>query len=181
MAAIAVNIIWLKQSAYVCDCSCQVGVDLTSNFKTDRPNVGLTKQCWPDKWTWQCLCESVLRLQSQTITINVMKNCAHQYFTPRRHWCCHTSQRDLSAALREGGWFPHTSLLTQGSLTVTYAGEGRSVMGKICASAHISSVMLTWRPITSDTVRSPWQRCYDSCKTCRATTIMTNLKWPCAT
>lgn len=96
-----------------------------------------------------------------------MKNCAHQYFTLRRHWCCHTSQQDLSAALWEGVWFPHTSLLTQGSLTVTYARGDRSVRGKICVSAHISSVLLPWNLITSEAVRNPWPWCYDTSKTCR--------------
>lgn len=63
-----------------------------------------------------------------------------------RHCCCHTSQQDLSAARREGVWFHRTSLLTQGSLTVTYARGDWSVREKICVSAHISSVLLPWKP-----------------------------------
>lgn len=63
-----------------------------------------------------------------------------------RHCCCHTSQQDLSAARREGVWFHRTSLLTQGSLTVTYVRGDWSVREKICVSAHISSVLLPWKP-----------------------------------
>lgn len=51
---------------------------------------------------------------------------------------CHSSRPDLSAARQAAVWFPRTSLLTQGSLTVTYARGDSSVREKICASAHIS-------------------------------------------
>lgn len=130
----------------------------------------------PDKLTWQCfrilVWKRLNNLRVLTVsknTISAVKNCAHQYFTQRRHWCCHASQQDLSTALWAGVWFPHTSLLTQGSLTVTYARGDRSVRRKICVSARISSVLVPWNLITSETVRNPWLWCYETFRTCRAT------------
>lgn len=108
-----------------------------------------------------------LKITVSENTINVVLNRAHQCFTLRRHWDCHASPQDLSASMWEAAWSPHTSFLTQGSLTVTYARGDRRVREKICVSAHISSPLLPWNPITSETVRV-W--CYNTSKTRSSTT-----------
>lgn len=116
----------------------------------------------------QTMCERRPQITVSENTGDVVSTCAHQYFTLRRHWRCQASQQDLSAALWEGVWFPHTSLLTQGSLTVTYARGDRNVREKICVSAHISSVLLPWNTITCETERNPWPRTYSTPKTHRS-------------
>lgn len=85
----------------------------------------------------QSMCESSLRLQHRKMAATLWR-IVPTSTSARGDTGAVTLHSEIYRQLCEGGvWFPHTSLPTQGSLTVTYVRGDRGVMGEnMCVSLH---------------------------------------------
>lgn len=120
-------------------------------------------------------CESMIRLQCQTTTTSTTSWRAAPTSIPHPEETLalsHLTARFIGSSVRAGAWFPHTSHLTQGSLTVTYVRGDRSVVGKIQFCSALMETDHIW-----NSKKYPWQWCYDTPSSCRATIYVLKVQY----